>query len=199
MGSPEADRLWEQRFAAAFDLAVVPFFWSDLEPERGRPRFAADSPARYRRPPPDLVLDFCERHGIEPKGHALTYHQFVPDWVASDPALCQRQFEDWFAAVGERYRHRIPSWDVVNEPITRWVGDWAKRPVPDDWVRWSFNAFRRHFPGCRGILNEGSEQWTGPYYGAFIREMQPFHLLLDLLRERGVPLDEMGLQYHLMR
>ena len=40
----EKNTIYEQKFAELFNLAVVPFYWSDLEPEDGKPRFAKDSP-----------------------------------------------------------------------------------------------------------------------------------------------------------
>lgn len=197
-GSPELDKRWEDLFADAFDLAVVPFFWKDLEPERGRPRFSADSPARYRRPPPDAVIDFCQRHGIEPKAHALTYHQFNPEWMSHDIDECERMYESWFAAVGERYRTRIPSWDVVNEAISRYSWTSAAAPLPRDWVAWSFAAARRHFPGCRLILNDDTASWSNRGYHYFGRETHPFVLLIENMLLKGVPIDEIGLQFHLM-
>lgn len=195
-GSPAADARWEQLFADAFDLAVVPFFWKDVEPEPGRPRFAADSPARYRRPPIDAVLGFCARHGIEPKAHALAYHQFNPPWLPREQAACEAAYESWFARVGERYRGRIPSWDVVNEALLRYSWTSADEPMPRDWVRWGFTAARRHLPGARLILNEDTAAWMQRGYAHFAREMQPFSLLVENLLLKGVPIDEIGLQFH---
>lgn len=196
-GSPEADRRWEDLFADAFDLAVVPFFWKDLEPERGAPRFAADSPPRYRRPPVDAVLDFCARRGIEPKAHALTYHQFVPEWMPTDPVECERIHGEWFATVGARYRGRIPSWDVVNEALSRYGWIFADRPLPKDWIAWSFAAARRHLPGARLILNEDTSAWVQRGWAHFGHEVHPYSLLLENLLMKGVPIDEIGMQFHI--
>ena len=52
----EENALYRERFASLFNFATVPFFWSDLEPEEGKPRFAKDSPNIYRRPAPDLCV-----------------------------------------------------------------------------------------------------------------------------------------------
>jgi endo-1,4-beta-xylanase len=194
-GSPAADLRWEELFAGAFDLAVLPLFWKDVEPERGRLRFEAGSPPRYRRPPIDEVLAFCDRHRIEPKAHVLTYHQFVPDWVPRDPAGCEAAHEAWFAQLGSRYRSRIPSWDVVNEAQDRWGWIWDEKPLPRDWIKWSFAAARRHFPGCRLILNEATHAWVSTNF--FGRETHPFMLLVHNLLLQGVAVDEIGLQFHL--
>ena len=51
--SKEKNEAYKEHFAAAFNLATVPFYWNDLEPEEGKPRYAKNSPKIYRRPPPD--------------------------------------------------------------------------------------------------------------------------------------------------
>ena len=76
--SAEKNQLYRKYFAEGCNIATLPFYWSDLEPEQGKPRFAADSPKVYRRPAPDLCLDFCEANGIEPKAHCLNYAVFTP-------------------------------------------------------------------------------------------------------------------------
>ena len=56
METDEKNALYREKFKEFLNYAVIPFYWSDLEPERGKPRYAADSPKIYRRPAPDLVL-----------------------------------------------------------------------------------------------------------------------------------------------
>ena len=51
---------YKKRFKELFNLATIPFYWCDLEPEEGKLRFAKDSPKIYRRPAPDLCLEFCD-------------------------------------------------------------------------------------------------------------------------------------------
>ena len=79
--TPEKNAIYRQKFPEIFNLATIPFYWSTLEPERGKPRFAADSPKIYRRPPIDLCIDYCRENGIEPKCHCLNYNAFAPDWI----------------------------------------------------------------------------------------------------------------------
>lgn len=195
--SAEQNQRWEDLFAEVFNLAVVPFFWKDLEPEPGKTRYGVDSPAIYRRPPPDAVLDFCRRRGIEPKAHALTYHQFTPDWVSKDLDECERQYRAHFERVGKFFHHKIPSWDVVNEALTRWAWIFDEKMVPRDWVAWSFREAKKNFPGCRLILNEDNQSWEEKGHNHFGFETHPFYLLAQTLLLRGLPVDALGLQYHL--
>ena len=76
--SAEKNEAYKARFADLFNMATLPFYWDALEPERGKARYASDSARVYRRPSPDLCIDFCEAHGIEPREHALAYEQFFP-------------------------------------------------------------------------------------------------------------------------
>ena len=78
--TPEENRQFEKMFTSLLNYATVPFYWSDLEPEPGKPRFAKDSPPIYRRPPPDAVVEFCREHGLAMKGHPLVWHQWYPKW-----------------------------------------------------------------------------------------------------------------------
>ena len=69
----EENAAFEEEFKRFFNLAVIPFYWSDLEPEDGKVRFSENSPFICRRPPPDVVLSFCEKNQITPKGHPLLW------------------------------------------------------------------------------------------------------------------------------
>ena len=50
----EKNAAYEEYFKRVFNEAVVPLLWDSTEPERGKFRFAADSPAMDRRPPAAL-------------------------------------------------------------------------------------------------------------------------------------------------
>ncbi|MBR5187114.1 MAG: glycoside hydrolase family 10, partial [Clostridia bacterium] len=52
--TPEKNEKYKKYFADVFNMATLPFYWETLEPERGMPRYAKDSPKIYRRPAPDL-------------------------------------------------------------------------------------------------------------------------------------------------
>lgn len=79
--SAEKNELYRKYFADAFNMATLPFYWDALEPERGKTRYAKDSEKVYRRPAVDLCLEFCEKHGMEPREHGLAYEGFFPMWL----------------------------------------------------------------------------------------------------------------------
>ena len=101
--TPEKNAEYKRLFADAFNLATLPFYWRDLEPEQGKPRFAKDSPKVYRRPAPDLCLEYCEANGIEPKCHCLNYDQWSPDWLANEVPVIRQALVKRFTELSERY------------------------------------------------------------------------------------------------
>ena len=157
--SAEKNEAYKEHFAAAFNLATLPFYWSDVEPEEGKPRYSKDSPRVYRRPAPDLCLEWCEAHGIEPKAHCLNYvADFCsPGWAKGDVTREKQLLEKRFRELAARYAHRIPMWEVTNETL-----HWQKGRLnassfyaEPDVVEWSFKTAERYFASNKLIINEG--------------------------------------------
>jgi GH35 family endo-1,4-beta-xylanase len=188
-GSAQQNRRYEEAFASLFNLAIAPFYWSDLEPGPGRVRFEKESPPVPRRPPPDRVLDFCRRHHILVKGHPLIWHNYFPPWAPKDRKEVTRLLRKRFGEIAVRYGGEIPIWDVVNEPLERRPED----VLPEDYVFWSMKEAERVFPpGARLAVNEVTSHWS-----EFRRETSPFYLLLQNLLLRGARVDIIGFQFHL--
>jgi GH35 family endo-1,4-beta-xylanase len=190
--SEEQNQTYERAFLEIFNSGVVPFYWGGLEPVRGQPRFAADSPPISRRPPPDLVTDFCERHGVTPKGHCLVWHRLLPDWLPADPAQAGRLNAERIRALAGRYGKRIHTWDVVNEPMERFQCPEVTQ-LSGSYMEEAYACAAEAFPeGTRLFLNEATQySWR-----AFQGHTTGLHLLEDNLRLRGCRIDGLGLQYH---
>jgi endo-1,4-beta-xylanase len=186
----EKNARYEERFADVFNMAVVPFYWSDLEPEDGLLRFDRTAPPVYRRPPPDRVLDFCEQYRLIPKGHPLLWHCFRPRWLSQDPQAMRDRIHRHFREIAERYAHRIRIWDVCNEAQT-W-GPWRRNnAMPDRHVEWAFELASRYFPDAVRIYNDDN-MWFR-YSGRY----SPVFLLMQHLLARGYAVNALGLQYHM--
>ena len=192
LATPELNRKYESAFTNLFNFATVPFYWRDLEPQPGRPRFAENSPRVWRRPPPDRLINWCRANGITPKGHALMYvkNMFMPDWTArTDGELLRRQGAKHMAEIADRYRRDIPIWDVVNEeiPRLRHTNEWAA--VPADFVSWCFEEAGRLFPrDTRLLINDGTSEahdTTGEY-----------EAIVKGLLQQHVRIEGIGIQFH---
>lgn len=184
--------LYEEKFRELFNLAVVPFYWSDLEPEDGKPRFGRDSAPVYRRPPPDMVLDFCEKYGITPKGHLLCWHSFVPQWLSREKGRSAERLERRIRELAERYAERIKVWDVANEAL-QWDPEYSE-PMPERHVETAFEMAGKYFPESTELLyNEGPFVSWANYHGDYT----PLYMLAKSLLNDGLPMKGLGLQYHM--
>lgn len=193
----EQNEAYRKLFADVFNIATVPFYWRDLEPEQGKPRFAKDSPKVYRRPAPDLCLEYCEANGIQPKAHCLNYAHplFTPDWMPVEIAAEKRFLDKRFRELAERYAHRIPDWEVTNE--TFWGGNFKKFPFYNepDFVEWSFETAQRYFHTNRLQINEAhSRIWNNEF---FYRNRSLYYMQIERALARGARIDSIGMQYHM--
>ena len=187
----EKNAIYKEKFPECFNLATVPFYWSDLEPEQGKPRYAADSPKIYRRPSPDLCVNYCKEKGIEPKCHCLNYDNFTPDWVkdrtvTEHKALLEKRFRE----IAERYAKDIPSFEVTNETLQNTKK--SKFFYEDDFVDWSFRMADRYFPNNKLIINDYNIWWPETYNNRHAYYMQIERLLRDGIKH----LDSIGMQFH---
>lgn len=191
---PEKEPLYKEAFANLFNQAVVPLYWSDLEPQEGKLRFRKDSEYIYRRPPVDTCLEFCAQYGIEPKGHCLTWNSHVPKWLSSyTPQERKKVLERRFQEISAEYSDKIPSFDIVNEAASNYRQ--GRELFFDDYDEYGLRLGEKYFANNRKILNETNEAIWRDYttqgkYMSFNMQLQ------DFIR-RGVPFDEIGLQYHI--
>ncbi|MDF3130877.1 endo-1,4-beta-xylanase [Kiritimatiellaeota bacterium B1221] len=182
---------YEEAFAKVFNQAIIPFYWSDLEPEQGKPRFAKDSEPIYRRPPPDRCLEVCQERGIAPKGHPLLWQEFWPEWLPKDPASLRRVIEKRYQEISARYGNSIPTFDVCNEALA--LG--GTHPLRDigNHVDYAFALAEKYFPASTTLVYN---ETTDNSFTYFRGEHTPMYMLCEHLAER-YPLGAVGLQFHL--
>lgn len=201
--SAEKNETYKKKFAEVFNLATLPFYWNALEPEDGKPRFAKDSPKVYRRPAPDLCLEYCEKNGIVPKLHCLNYDLFRPDWLAEKyPTTLdqKKRLAKRFEEIAKRYADKIHGIEVINEtlywpPLTAF-GERNKRYegflAEPDIVEWSFNTAERYFPDNELIINEG----TSCCFEDFRYDRSAYYMQIERALLKGARIDSIGMQFH---
>lgn len=161
----------------------------ELQPERDRFEFATA----------DALVTFAEERGQQVHGHTLTWclDAALPAWIRNGSwtrtellAVMQKHI----ATVMGHYRGRVPSWDVVNEAL---ADDGAprdclwQRVIGDDWVEQAFRFARQADPDARLFYNEIRGELPYAKFNGLLALAQDF-------RRRGVPLDGVGLQLHLV-
>ena len=190
--SEEKNESYKKCFAELFNMATLPFYWNTLEPERNNPRYAKDSAKVYRRPAPDLCIEFCEKHGIEPREHALAYDNFFPEWLyeASSDEI-KKELERRFAEIAERYADKIPTIEVTNE--MEWQSGKTAFYDDADFVEWCFKTARKYFPYNKLGINE----WSGLCWEDRCRATDKYYAYIEANMLKGAPIDAIGMQYHL--
>ena len=192
----EENQIFRDTFHQYFNLATVPFYWAELEPEQGKLRFAADSPKIYRRPAPDLCVDYCNEHGILPKLHCLFYDKFIPSWLPKrDEKAMKELYEKRFEQIAERYSGKLYEFEVTNELLDEWKwGDTCsvlceKRDTP----LWAYQLARKYFPEDTLVINESNrvpeiaeQDYRSPYF-----------MYIEGLLLKGASIDKIGIQNHI--
>ena len=194
MESPEKNEAYKKLFADVFNMATLPFYWDALEPERGKPRYAKDSPKIYRRPATDLCLEYCEQHGIEPREHALAYERFFPTWLydASVEEI-KAELERRYAEISERYADKIPTIEVTNE--MEWESGRTKFYDAPDYVEWCFKLAEKYFPNNELGINEHQ----GIVWEDRCRVTDKYYAYIEANMLKGARIDAIGLQYHIFK
>jgi GH35 family endo-1,4-beta-xylanase len=194
MESDKKNSEYRDMFHQVFNHATLPFYWCDLEPEQGKLRFEKSSPKVYRRPPPDLCLEYCEQYGIKPKAHCLVYDVWAPAWVPEDVIETKNAYRERMRRLSDRYKDRIEDWEVINEtliPFQRRNHAIFKEP---DYLEWSFDLARHFFPGNRLLINEATPWVWG---NNFNYARSQYYLLIQRLLGMGVRIDGIGMQFHM--
>jgi len=190
----EKNEKYKKYFSDVFNMATLPFYWSTLEPERGNPRYSKDSPKIYRRPSPDLCIEFCEAHGIEPREHALAYDAFFPEWLYDkDVDEIKRELERRYSEVSERYADKIPTIEVTNE--MEWKRGKTRFYDEPDYVEWCFKLAEKYFPNNQLVINEH----TRSCWEDCCRATDKYYAYIEANMLKGARIDAIGMQYHLFK
>ncbi|MEE1172780.1 MAG: endo-1,4-beta-xylanase [Ruminococcus sp.] len=188
----EKNEKYEINFADVFNMATLPFYWDALEPDRNNPRYDKDSPKVYRRPTPDLCIEFCEKHGIEPREHALAYDGFFPKWLyEASTEEVKQELERRYSEISERYADKIRTIEVTNE--MEWQrGKTAFYDEPD-FVEWCFKLAEKYFPNNQLGINEH----TSLCWADKCRATDKYYSYIEANMLKGARIDAVGMQYHL--
>ena len=162
--------------------------WYDLRPSRER--FVYDLP--------DKQIDFASRNGMTLRGHTLVWYGAMPDWTKSiaSASEAEREMVGHIETVMGRYRGRIKSWDVINEAIDPATGNVRTNilhtAVGGDTsiLDLAFRTARAELPTAELVYNDYMD------WGATTHRNGVLNLLRGF-RDRGVPVDALGIQSHI--
>jgi endo-1,4-beta-xylanase len=151
---------------------------------------------RYDWRDADDIVDLAEAQGMRVRGHTLVWHHQLPPWIEEGEWTREELVDvlhEHIAAVVGRYRGRIYAWDVVNEAIdgselrdTIWL-----RTIGPEYIDMAFRWAHEADPDALLFYNDyGGEGMNA--------KSEAIYDLVAGLRERGVPIDGVGLQMHVL-
>ncbi|MBR3443423.1 MAG: endo-1,4-beta-xylanase [Bacteroidaceae bacterium] len=170
---------------------------NDMKPQPTEPEEGV-----YRWEGADRIANFCRQNGIRLRGHCLMWHNQIGRWMFTNPdgslvdkeVLYERMRRHIHAIVG-RYKDIVYCWDVVNEAIT----DDPNAAVPyrqsplyeiagEEFIEKAFEFAREADPDALLFYNDYNE--ADPVKSVRIAEM------VRQMKEKGVPIDGIGMQGH---
>ncbi|MBY0612830.1 MAG: endo-1,4-beta-xylanase [Beijerinckiaceae bacterium] len=183
------------RLASEVDLYTPEsnFQWSLMETAKGKWDFRTT----------DIAAGFARANKIGMVGHALVYFYFVPAWLKAetDADTISQAISERVSQTMGRYRSQIARWDVVNEPLRiadGLDGDLRRfsfqQALGEKFIDLAFAEAKRTDPSVLLCLNEAEFEYQEP---GQLRKRDSLLALLRRLKERGAPVDVLGLQSHL--
>ena len=164
------------------------------------------APDRFDFARADAIAGWAYRHGMAMRGHTLLWHQpkWMPVWEerfdfgtrpASRGAAMLTQHVE---TVCRRYP-QIESWDVVNEAVAPDDGSLYATALSraiggaEETIDLAFRTARAAAPGAQLVYNDymSWEPRNARHRGGVLK-------LLEGFRRRGVPVDALGVQSHLV-
>ncbi|GAB2596023.1 endo-1,4-beta-xylanase [Streptomyces capparidis] len=159
--------------------------WETIEPSRGQ----------FVYGPGDAVVDFAASARQRVHGHTLVWHSQLPSWVGDVPAdELHSVMTGHITNVMKHYRGEVQTWDVVNEVFNE---DGTLRStvfldkLGEGYIADAFRAARAADPKAKLFINDYNVE------GVNDKSTAMYNLVRDL-RAKGVPIDGVGLQAHLV-
>jgi len=202
-----SDSVYLKTMSREFNFAVPDYgmYMCDIQPVQGIWNFGEM----------DWVVEYTESHDMRIRGHTLVWGRRYStigtvggDWTATPAWVHNGDFSraemietmnEYIETVVRHYGDRVDEWVVVNESAS-WepgggFGDnvW-KEKLGEDYVALAFRKAREVAPNAVLVLNE----WGGDYLHQTTFGMEDnIYDHVRRLVERGVPIDAVGLQFHL--
>jgi endo-1,4-beta-xylanase len=153
--------------------------------------------ATFRYARPDSRVAFARANDMKVRGHTLVWHSQLPAWVTTGTWTKEQAkalLDEHVTNVVGHYRGQLAAWDVVNESFTDGAtfrpGFWANT-IGREYVEQAFRTARAADATVPLFYNDYNIEGLGA------KSDSTYELLRDL-RARGVPLDGVGMQMHLV-
>jgi endo-1,4-beta-xylanase len=191
--NPHYARLLERECELLVPENELKWQWTRTGPER----------FEFRRM--DAIADYASKHGFKLRGHTLfwTPVKWYPKWLAetrfASAAEAERLLRTHVETVCRRYGERIYSYDVVNEAVQPETGAIRDTIVTralghEQFLDLMFHTARAEAPHAELVYNDYMSWERNSEDETHIRGVLK---LLEGLRNRGTPVDALGVQSHI--
>lgn len=184
LSKPEYSTLASKQFNIVVPENVMK--WDALEPSQGRFTFT----------PGDDIVKFAEQNKMKVRGHTLLWHQQLPKWLTTGKFTRDELLDILHAhikGVVEHYKGRVSAWDVVNEAVADGGGlrqsIWLTTIGPD-YIEQAFRFAHEADTDAKLFYNDYGGEGKG-------RKADAIYNLVKDLKDKGVPIDGVGLQMHI--
>ena len=153
----------------------------------------------------DRLRDFAKKNNQDMRWHTLVWHSQTPQWIFENDdgskvsrEVLEERLKNYIFTVGDRYKDDICSVDVVNECISDKnyiLRDGADRSqwfdiLGPEYVDKAFFWAKEAFPKSSLVINDYNLEIVPG-------KRQGMYDLVKGMKERGVPVDTVGLQMHI--
>jgi endo-1,4-beta-xylanase len=160
-------------------------------------KFAAVQPGRhvYTFQDADTIVAFARAHGMQVRGHNLVWYKVLPSWLTDGNFSRQEAMtilHDHISTVVSHYRGQVSDWDVVNEGLNydgTLLNSFWLQTIGPNYIDLAFRWAHEADPQARLFYNDYGGEGLG-------RKSDAIYNLVKDLRQRGVPINGVGLQMH---
>jgi len=184
-------------FTREYDrLVSEDFHWRLIRPSREGYDFSKT----------DLQIEFASRNGIPVEAHHLVWGapEHLPDWLKNGNFTREELLKilhDHINTVVTHYKGKVSAWSIANEVTSRTVwgktdGDFWYKNIGPDYVEMAFRWAREADPNATLMLNDNNNE--GRHTPNNARITDAMYDLVKQLKQKGVPVDSVGMQMHLL-
>ncbi|KAA8911303.1 endo-1,4-beta-xylanase A precursor [Sphaerosporella brunnea] len=144
----------------------------------------------------DVLVDFAQQNGKIVRGHTLVWHSQLPQWVSNinSATTLTSVIQNHISQLVGRYKGKIYAWDVVNEVLDdsgNMRSDVFYNLLGENFIDIAFAAAKAADPDALLCINDYNLDGPGAKIDSLIA-------LVGRLKSRGVPIDCIGSQSHLI-
>ncbi|MBK9926937.1 MAG: endo-1,4-beta-xylanase [Anaerolineales bacterium] len=146
----------------------------------------------------DKLIAFAQQNNMVVRGHTLVWHSQLSSWVENGNFTRDEMIailKDHVTTVVSHYRGQVEYWDVVNEAVADEDGSlrdtvWL-RTIGPEYIDMAFQFAHEADPKAKLFYNDYNNEDMG------MKSNAVYDLVKGMV-ERGVPIDGVGLQMHLI-